>query len=143
MVPLVFKTSVGPRRSWVGSIPIRLRHFWTGNLSFEIPDLWWIAMEKARAILASLLVVLGAGLLAFGFLHNSIPVSSKPVAEPVLPALDGEPTPPTLPVAAQTALASEPAVTQEVARGGVTRDAVSGRIEKTYEGTVAPKACPT
>ena len=24
---LVFKTSAGPRRSWVGSIPIRLRHF--------------------------------------------------------------------------------------------------------------------
>ncbi|MCL5282781.1 MAG: hypothetical protein M1376_23090 [Planctomycetes bacterium] len=100
-------------------------------------------MEKARAILASLLVVLGAGLLAFGLSRNSIAVSSKPAAEPVLPALDGEPTPPTLPVAARTELASEPAVTQEVARGGVTRDAASGRIEKTYEGTAAPKACPT
>jgi len=28
VVPLVFKTSVGPRRSRVGSIPIRLRHFY-------------------------------------------------------------------------------------------------------------------
>jgi hypothetical protein len=100
-------------------------------------------MEKARAILASLLVVIGAGLLAFGLSRNSIAVSSKPVAEPVLPALDGEPTPPTLPVVAQTELVSEPAVTQEVARGGVARDAESGRIEKTYEGTAAPKACPT
>ncbi len=100
-------------------------------------------MEKARAMLAPLLVVLGAGLLAYGLLHNSIAVSSKPVAEPVLPALDGEPTPLTLPVAAQTELASELAVTQEVARGGVTRDVESGRIEKTYEGTAAPKACPT
>jgi hypothetical protein len=27
VVPLVFKTSVGLRRSRVGSIPIRLRHF--------------------------------------------------------------------------------------------------------------------
>jgi hypothetical protein len=100
-------------------------------------------MEKGRAILAPLLVVIGAGLLAFGLLHNSIAVSSKPAAEPEIPALDGEPTPPTLPVAAQTELASEPVVTQEVARGGVTRDAESGRIEKTYEGTAAPKACPT
>ncbi len=100
-------------------------------------------MAKGRLILATLLVVLGAGLLAFGFLRNSIPVSSKPAAEPVLPALDGEPTPATLPVAARTELTSEPAVTQEVARGGVTRNAGSGRIEKTYEGTAAPKACPT
>ncbi len=99
-------------------------------------------MEKARGILASLLVVLGAGLLAYGFLHNSIAVSSKPAAVPELPALDGEPTPPTLPVAARTELASESAVTQEVARGGVTRDE-SGQIKKTYEGTAAPKACPT
>ncbi len=100
-------------------------------------------MEKARAILAMLLVVVGIGLLAFGLFRNSIAVSSKPAAVPELPALDGEPTPPVLPVAARTELASEPAVTQEVARGGVARDAASGRIEKTYEGTAAPKACPT
>ncbi len=100
-------------------------------------------MEKARAILATLFVVLGTGLLAFGFLHNSITVSSKPAAAPEMPVLDGEPTPPTLPAVAQIELASEPAVTQEVARGGVTRDAVSGQIKKTYEGTAAPKACPT
>jgi hypothetical protein len=99
-------------------------------------------MEKGRAILAPLLVVIGAGLLAYGFFHNSIAVSSKPAAEPEVPALDGEPTPPTMPVAAQTELASEPAVVQEVARGGVTRDE-SGQIKKTYEGTAAPKACPT
>ena len=43
---------------------------------------------------------------------------------------------------AQSEVASEPAVTQEVARGGVTRDE-SGQIKKTYEGTEAPKACPT
>ena len=37
---------------------------------------------------------------------------------------------------------TQPAVTQEVARGGVTRDE-DGQIKKTYEGTEAPKACPT
>jgi hypothetical protein len=99
-------------------------------------------MEKGRAVLALLLIAAGAGLLAYGFLHNSIAVSSKSAAVPEVPALDGEPTPPTMPVAARTDLVSEPAVTQEVARGGVTRDE-SGQIKKTYEGTAAPKACPT
>jgi len=100
-------------------------------------------MDKGRAVLASLLVVIGAGALAYGLFHNSIAVSSKPAAPPVVPALDGEPTPPTMPVVAQTEKASEPAVVQEVARGGVTRDE-SGQIKKTYEeGKQAPKACPT
>ena len=33
VVPLVFKTSVGLIRSRVGSIPIRLRHFWIAGKS--------------------------------------------------------------------------------------------------------------
>jgi hypothetical protein len=47
-----------------------------------------------------------------------------------------------MPVVAQPEITSEPAITQEVARGGVTRDE-SGQIKKTYEGTAVPKACPT
>jgi hypothetical protein len=98
-------------------------------------------MEKGRAIFALLLIAAGAGLLAYGLFHNSIAVSSKPAAVPEVPALDGEPTPPTMPVAARTDLVSEPAMTQEVARGGVTRDE-SGQIKKTYEGTAPRPARP-
>ena len=97
-------------------------------------------MEKGRVVLALLLVVVGAGLLAYGLFHNSITVFSRPASTPVVPALDGEPSP--VQVAAPSEVMSEPAVTQEVARGGVTRDE-SGQIKKTYEGKEAPKACPT
>ena len=97
-------------------------------------------MEKGRAILAPLLVIVGAALLAYGLFHNSIAVSSKTAAEPVIPGVNDVPSP--TPVAAQTEMVSEPAVVQEVARGGVTRDE-AGQVKKTYEGKEAPKACPT
>jgi hypothetical protein len=98
-------------------------------------------MEKGRIVFALVLVTAGAGLLAYGLSHHSITVLSKSADPPEVPALDGEPSP-TMPAAAQSEIASEPAITQEVARGGVTRDE-SGQIKKTYEGTAAPKACPT
>ena len=97
-------------------------------------------MEKGRVVLSLLLVAVGAGLLAYGLFHNSITVFSRPASGPIVPALDGEPSP--VQVAAQSEAASEPAVTQEVARGGVTRDE-SGEVKRTYEGKEAPKACPT
>ena len=97
-------------------------------------------MEKGRIVLSLLLVAVGAGLLAYGLFHNSIAVFSRPASTPVVPALEGEPSP--VQVAAQAEAVSEPAVTQEVARGGVTRDE-SGDVKKTYEGKEAPKACPT
>jgi hypothetical protein len=102
-------------------------------------------MERGRAVLALVLVAAGAGLLAYGLFHNSITVFSKPAAPPVVVTLDDEPSPPSpsVPVVAQPKATSEPAVVQEVARGGVTRDE-SGQIKKTYEeGKQAPKACPT
>jgi hypothetical protein len=99
-------------------------------------------MGKARAVVAVLLVVAGAGLLAYGLFRNSITVYSQPASSPPVVTLDDEPSPPSAPVVAQPAATSEPAVVQEVARGGVTRDE-SGQIKKTYEGTAAPKACPT
>jgi hypothetical protein len=98
-------------------------------------------MEKGRIVFALVLVVAGAGVLTYGLFHNSITVWSKSPAPPEMPALDGEPSP-TMPVVAQPEITSEPAITQEVARGGVTRDE-SGQIKKTYEGTAVPKACPT
>jgi len=97
-------------------------------------------MERGRIVVSLLLVVVGAGLLAYGLFHNSITVFSRPASGPVVAALDGEPSP--VQVEAQSEVVSEPAVTQEVARGGVTRDE-SGEIKKTYEGKEAPKACPT
>jgi hypothetical protein len=97
-------------------------------------------MEKGRVLFALLLVAAGAGLLAYGLLCNSITVFSRPASPPAVAGLDGEPSP--VQVAAQSEVVSEPAVTQEVARGGVTRDE-SGQVKKTYEGTQAPKACPT
>ena len=99
-------------------------------------------MEKGRIVFALVLVVAGAGLLAYGLFHNSITVWSKSPAVPEIPAVDGEPIVVPVAAAAQAEVVSEPAITQEVARGGVTRDE-SGRIKKTYEGTAAPKACPT
>ena len=98
-------------------------------------------MEKGRIVFALVLVTAGAGLLAYGLFHNSITVWSKSPAPPEIAAVEGEPSP-TMPVVAQPEITSESAVTQEVARGGVTRDE-SGQIKKTYEGTAAPKACPT
>jgi hypothetical protein len=96
------------------------------------------AMEKGRAVLALLLVAAGAGLLAYGLLHNSIAMSSGPS---MVSVADADPNQ-AVQVAAQSEVVSEPAITQEVARGGVTRDE-SGQIKKTYEGKEAPKACPT
>ena len=97
-------------------------------------------MEKGRVAFALVLIVAGGGLLAYGLSHHSITVWSKSAAPAEVSVVDGEPV--VLPAAAQTEAVSEPAVTQEVARGGVTRDE-SGQIKKTYEGTAAPKACPT
>jgi hypothetical protein len=94
-------------------------------------------MEKGRIILVLLLVATGAGLLLYGLLYNSTIVASGPSAPA---AVAGEPD--FVPIAAQAEALSEPAVTEEVARGGVTRDE-TGAIRKTYEGKEAPKACPT
>jgi len=96
-------------------------------------------MEKGRIVLVLLLVAAGAGLLMYGLFQNSIAVSSSS-SPPEFPGLDDEPS--VVSVAAQSEVVSEPAITQEVARGGVTRDE-SGQIKKTYEGKEAPKACPT
>ena len=96
-------------------------------------------MEKGRVVLA-LVLAAGAGLLAYGLVHHSIAVSSKSAGALEVPGAEGESS--QVQVAAQPEVLSEPAVTQEVARGGVTRDE-SGEVKKTYEGTQAPKACPT
>jgi len=97
-------------------------------------------MEKGRVVLALVLAAAGAGLLAYGLVHHSIAVSSKSAGALEVPGAEGESS--QVQVAAQPEVLSEPAVTQEVARGGVTRDE-SGEVKKTYEGTQAPKACPT
>ncbi len=82
-------------------------------------------MEKRRAALSLLLVVVGAGLLLYGLFWRSTVVSS------------GEPA------QGQPAVKSELALVQEVARGGLKREE-SGQIKKTYEeGEKAPAACPT
>ncbi|MEK7996266.1 MAG: hypothetical protein AAB403_20895 [Planctomycetota bacterium] len=81
-------------------------------------------MTKMRKIIVlSVLVLLGAALLAYGaFFHSTA----------VLPQKDGVPA-----VLAK----SEPALIKEASVGGVTRDE-SGKIRQTYTGK-APKACPT
>jgi hypothetical protein len=99
-------------------------------------------MEKGRIVFVLVLVVAGTGLLAYGLSQHAIAVWPKSPAAPEIPALDGEPIVVPVVATAQAEVVSEPVVTQEVARGGVTRDE-AGRITKTYEGTAAPKACPT
>jgi hypothetical protein len=96
-------------------------------------------MEKGRIVLVLLLVAAGMGLLLYGLLYNFTAVAAGPSAEPTL---DGEPNLVPITAQAQAQVLSEPAVTEEVARGGVTRTE-SGAIKKTYAGKEAPKACPT
>ena len=80
-------------------------------------------MEKRRTTLSLVLAAIGLSLLTFGLIHKSAAVSP-----------DGQ---------EQVATMSEMAITQEVARGGITRDE-SGEVMKTYEeGQEAPEACPT
>jgi len=99
-------------------------------------------MEKGRIVVVLVLVVAGAGLLAYGLFHHSIVVAPKPVDAPAVAAPGGEPNVVPVSATAQPEALSEPAATQEVARGGLTRDE-SGQIQKTYEGKEAPQACPT
>ncbi|OHB65499.1 MAG: hypothetical protein A2Y77_11140 [Planctomycetes bacterium RBG_13_62_9] len=109
-------------------------------------------MEKGRIVVVVLLVAAGVGLLLYGVFHTSIAVSSSDVAPPPSGVSSAQPGAAGLhemdqargsePNQAQVTALSEPAATQEVARGGLTRDE-SGQIKKTYEGTEAPKACPT
>jgi hypothetical protein len=81
-------------------------------------------MEQRRTILALVLVVVAAGLLVWGLFAKAAIVSSGAQGQKVVTQ-------------------SEAAITQEVARGGLTRDE-KGQIKKTYEeGQQAPKACPT
>jgi hypothetical protein len=81
-------------------------------------------MENRRTALSLLLLAAGVVLLVCGLLSRSPVLSSGEEGQKV------------------TAL-SEASITQEVARGGVTRDE-SGQIKKTYEeGQQAPTACPT
>jgi hypothetical protein len=96
-------------------------------------------MAKGRVILVLLLVAAGVGLLLLGLFHNSVIVSSPAANPPEVSGLEGEPS--VTFVAAQSEALSEPALTVEVARGGVARDE-DGQIKKTYTGE-APKACPT
>ena len=97
------------------------------------------AMEKRRAGLALLLVVVGAALLVYGLGFRPIAMAPSGSSTPPDPGV-GTITPVSATVAAA---ASELDITREVARGGVKRDE-SGAIKKTYEeGTQAPKACPT
>jgi hypothetical protein len=99
-------------------------------------------MEKGRIVFALVLVAAGGGLLAYGLSQHGIAVWPKSAAVPEIPLVDGEPIVVPVTAPAQAEIVSESAVTQEVARGGVTRDEF-GQIKKTYEGTDAPKACPT
>ncbi|MCU0913228.1 MAG: hypothetical protein MUC88_01540 [Planctomycetes bacterium] len=99
-------------------------------------------MEKGRIVVVLVLVVAGAGLLAYGLFRNSIAAAPKPAGAPAVAAPGGEPNVVPVLVSTQPQVLSEPAATQEVARGGLTRDE-SGQIQKTYEGKEAPKACPT
>ncbi len=96
-------------------------------------------MEKRRAGLALLLVAVGAVLLVYGLGFRSVAVTPGAATPPLTPGA-GTITPAS---AVTAAAASELAITQEVARGGVKRDE-SGALKKTYEeGKQAPQACPT
>jgi len=82
-----------------------------------------LLMEKQRTAASIVLLVVGAGLLLYGLLGRTLVVSS------------GEQS--------QMTASSELALTQEVARGGLTRDEAGG-VKKTYEeGEKPPAACPT
>ncbi len=131
MVPLVFKTSVGPRRSRVGSIPIRLRHFGCEISGLRLKS--ESAMEKRRAILALVLGAAGLTLFVYGVFCHAGDV--WPADDPTALASG------VVDVDVVPALTSESAMIREVTIGGLKRD-MAGSLRKTYSGQ-APKACPT
>jgi hypothetical protein len=80
-------------------------------------------MEKQRTTIFFVLIVLGAGLLAYGLSSTAAPGASSQQG--------------------QLSSASEPAATQEVAQVAGVQEPSSQVQKKEAEPTKAPAACPT
>jgi hypothetical protein len=81
--------------------------------------------KNTKILIFSLLVLLGAALLAYGVIFHSTTVSAQQEGKPVMLAK------------------SEPALMKDASVSGVKRDE-SGKIKQTYNvGEKAPEACST
>lgn len=117
MLPLVFKTSVGPMRSRVGSIPIRLRHFLEKQKHMK--------QAQLRRVGGGLGLIIGLGLCVYGVSGRSIAVLKGPAPEQA----------PTFQTQQErenaTVSLRETALTKEASIGGIVRWA-SGDLQQAY-----------
>ena len=114
MVPLVFKTSVGLIKSRVGSIPIRLRHYYC---------LTKVLTMNRQFVISCSLILVGIFLFIYGvFFHTTSVLPQKDNGSVVLRQ-------------------SESAIIRDAIVGGLRLDE-AGRIKRTYTGK-PPQACPT
>ncbi len=86
MALLVFKTSAGPRRLRVGSIPMRLRQFNHGlpgpvqkatmmdNSTQTSPTIHPSRVKPRHVLLSVILVAVGVGLFVYGFFYRTLEV---------------------------------------------------------------------
>ncbi len=146
MVLLVFKTSAGLRKSRVGSIPIRLRHYYeaftrmdvfvkVGLMNSKCQSKW---VFNKRLIFSLLLVPAAVAALVYGIIFNSITILTQTTDE----VKEDSPDVTAQHVAEWLDLdLQEPAVIRDVTVGGLVR-LDSGAIKRTYSGK-PPSACPT
>lgn len=83
-----------------------------------------MTVKTLRIVMVLVLVLLGAGLLAYGVSFHAAAIDGQTGA-------DGT-----------AVMQREPNLIKEVTVGGLERD-TSGEIKKTYTGEQAPAACPT
>jgi hypothetical protein len=146
VVPLVFKTSEGLKKSRVGSIPIRLRHYCeaftqldvfgkVGLMDSRYQSKW---VSNKRLIFSLLLVPAAVAALVYGIIFHSTAILAQRIDE----VEDDSPDAAAQRVAEPLSLdLREPAIIFDVTVGGLVR-LDSGTIKRTYSGK-PPSACPT
>jgi hypothetical protein len=146
VVLLVFKTSAGLKKSRVGSIPIRLRHYCeaftrldvfgkVGLMDSRCQSKW--AFNK-RLVFSFLLVPAAVAALVYGIIFHSTTILAQRIDE----VEDDSPDATAQHVAEPLNLdLREPAIIFDVTVGGLVR-LDSGAIKRTYSGK-PPSACPT
>ena len=146
MVLLVFKTSAGLKKSRVGSIPIRLRHYceaftWldvfgkVGLMDSRCQSKW---ISNKRLIFSLLLVPAAMAALVYGIVFHSTTILAQRRDE----IEDDSPDVMTQHVVEWLSLdLREPAIIRDATVGGLVR-LDSGAIKRTYSGK-PPSACPT
>jgi hypothetical protein len=145
----------------VGSIPIRLRHFFVID---KEPPMWTIVR---RAVVPAALVIGGVASLIYGAIYHSAPVFEEQETKTTIEIPTGLPPPGsfgTVPlpnggapfggpplffekkvvtrIDLVTVVESEPELMREVSVGGIAL-LDSGELKRTYSGGKGPALCPS